>query len=522
VNCSFNRVDIPSYHLGTRSTLLKELDDWISSDTPICWLTGPVGSGKTSIAQTLAKKCSEQKTLIANFFFDQNKRSGIELLIPSLIYTMCISNYSTIPYVEQVYRHEPSIFQDSTQDYQFRKLFLEVLSAILEEKRTKSRRGIMQSRTRLVIVIDGIDRCSDERKMREFVKMLVGIPSGNSPKLLNDIRILLTGRFADHLVKARESKDFSRFVKEIHIQNIDATETTKDIRKFIQHQLGEIRPASSRSSLTPQRSMSSDEQLQVGCLVALSKGSFHFAQTILRYLARKNTSTRLSTLLKGSNDRLYGFFTEVLNDTAREGVSSDFKAVLGTVTYLNSALSVTALRWIFTSRQIDPLPSLFQINALLSIPADDKQPIQPICESLWEYLKASRDSRGYYRFDGLKTQFSLAESCLEITAQLSEGDGESSRSTSLGRVKHAEAQQYASVYWFDHLLKCIKLSKSGRLEDITGLMGKSNVMEENIDILLDPSKSSFVLWTNILIFKVDDTQKILEDMKQLNINMEVG
>jgi len=391
---------------------------------------------------------------------------------------------------------------------------LEVLSAILEEKR-KSRRGIMQSKTRLVIVIDGIDRCSDERKMREFVEMLVGIPSRSSPKLLNDIRILLTGRFADHLEEARESKAFSRFVKEINIQDIDATETTKDIRKFIQDRLRAIRQASPTGNFTRQRSMSSEEELR--CLVALSKGSFHFAQTILCYLDHDDMSNRLSGLLKGSNDCLYDFFTEVLNRTARGKVSSGFKEVLGTVTYLNSPLSVSALRRIFTSRQIDPLPFLFQINALLSIPADDKQPIQPICESLWEYLRASQDSRGYYRIDGRKTQFSLAASCLEITAQLSEGDEES-----LGWVKHAEAQQYASVHWFDHLLKCIKMSKPGQLEEITGLMDNSNGLEENIDILLDSSKSSFVLWTNILIFKVDDTQKILEDMKQLNISMEVG
>ena len=521
MNYSFSRVDIPSYHPGTRSKLLKELDDWIKSNTPICWLTGPVGSGKTSIAQTLAKKCSEQKTLVANFFFDWSKRSGIEPLIPSLVYTMCISNYHAIPYVERVYRHEPGIFQDSSQEYQFRKLLLEVLSAILEEKPTRSRPGIMQSRTRLVIVIDGIDRCSDERAMREFVKMLVGIPSGSTPRLLTNVRILLTGRIADHFEEARESKEFSRFVKEVNIQDIDAVETTKDIRKFVQDRLKEIRRTSSTSNFTRQRSMSSDEQL--ACLVDLSKGSFHFAQTFLHYLDHKDTSNRLSGLLRNSHDRLYDFFKEVLSHIARGGVSSDFKEVLGTVTYLNSPMSLTALRRVFTSRQIDPFPSLFQTNALLSIPADDKQPIRPICESLWDYLKSPRDSKGYH-FDGLKAHFSLAASCLEITAQLSEGDEESSRSvrsTKLGWIQHAEAQQYASVHWFDHLLKCIKMSKSGRLEEITGLMRNSNVLEENISILLDSSKSSFVLWTNILIFKVDNTQKILEDMEELNMSMEV-
>ena len=66
------------------------------------------------------------------------------------------------------------------------------------------------------------------------------------------------------------------------------------------------------------------------------------------------------------------------------------------------------------------------------------------------------------------------------------------------------------------------MSKSGRLAEITGLMRNSNVLEENIDILLNSSKSSFILWTNILIFKVDDPKKIIEDMEQLNMSMKVG
>ncbi|KIJ92900.1 hypothetical protein K443DRAFT_25784, partial [Laccaria amethystina LaAM-08-1] len=57
----------------TRSEIFEELDHWIRSDDkhPICWLTGPMGSGKTSIAQTLAQIHSEQDTLAANFFFDR-------------------------------------------------------------------------------------------------------------------------------------------------------------------------------------------------------------------------------------------------------------------------------------------------------------------------------------------------------------------------------------------------------------------------------------------------------------------
>ena len=98
--------------------------------------------------------------------------------------------------------------------------------------------------------------------MREFVKMLVSIPSGGSRKLLTNVRILLTGRIADHFEEACQSEGFSRFVKKINIQDIDARETTRDIRKFIHDQ--QATRSSSTSNFTRQRSVSSDEQLGCG------------------------------------------------------------------------------------------------------------------------------------------------------------------------------------------------------------------------------------------------------------------
>ena len=453
-----------------------------------------MGSGKTSIAQTLAQIYSEQNTLAANYFFEREKRNKIAPLVRSLTRSMCALHKAAGARVKEALQDDPGILDDSTtRRYQFRKLLLDIFPTVLQAVRKEKKTKIF-GKTRLVLVIDGIDGCVDLDEMREFVEMLVDISSTSNSGLSN-VCILLTGRIGDHFEQTRHSQAFRQIVKMINLENI---ETTKDIRKYFQRRL----------SIKSFRIESSDKQLR--SLVALSKGSFHFAHNILRYLD-KETSTRLSGLLENSNDRLYVFFREVLDHTLEGEVSSNFKEVLGTVTYLNSPLSVTALRRIFTSRQIDPLPSLFQISALLSIPTDDRQPIQPICESLWEYLKASTDSRRYCS-DGLNAHFSLASSCLEITAQLSNGD----------RSRRAEAEQYASVYWFGHLLKCIRISKSGRLKEIMELMGKSNELEENISILLDSSKFSFVLWTNILILKVDDTQKILEDMEQLNMSMKVS
>jgi len=58
---------------GTRTTLLNELLDWVRSDSqPIFWLSGAAGTGKSSVANTLAEKLDELKLLGAFFRFSRS------------------------------------------------------------------------------------------------------------------------------------------------------------------------------------------------------------------------------------------------------------------------------------------------------------------------------------------------------------------------------------------------------------------------------------------------------------------
>ena len=62
----------PKCHPGTRKTILKIINDWIDKDdisVPIMWLHGSAGSGKSAIAQTIAKRCSKDGKLAASYFF---------------------------------------------------------------------------------------------------------------------------------------------------------------------------------------------------------------------------------------------------------------------------------------------------------------------------------------------------------------------------------------------------------------------------------------------------------------------
>src|SRR5262249_47943475 len=75
---------------NTRVALLRTIDDWIhTSDAgtpPIFWLAGLAGTGKTTIAKTIAVQTSEKGILGGAFFFSRNNadQSNATLVFPSI------------------------------------------------------------------------------------------------------------------------------------------------------------------------------------------------------------------------------------------------------------------------------------------------------------------------------------------------------------------------------------------------------------------------------------------------------
>ena len=60
---------------GTRGVLLDRIYEWGDSrdDKAVFWLHGPAGSGKTSIATTVAEKYAKENRLVGSFFFSRDQ-----------------------------------------------------------------------------------------------------------------------------------------------------------------------------------------------------------------------------------------------------------------------------------------------------------------------------------------------------------------------------------------------------------------------------------------------------------------
>ena len=75
---------------GTRESVLNEIEDWIEDfeRSPIFWLNGLAGTGKSTIAQTVAEMSFADGHLGASFFCsrDVEDRSNLQLVFPTLAF----------------------------------------------------------------------------------------------------------------------------------------------------------------------------------------------------------------------------------------------------------------------------------------------------------------------------------------------------------------------------------------------------------------------------------------------------
>jgi WD40 repeat protein len=79
---------------GTRAQLLKDIKEWIldtsSSQSQVYWLNGLAGTGKTSVARSIAKWGQRQGLLAATFFFSRDAidRRDPAAVIPTVVHQM--------------------------------------------------------------------------------------------------------------------------------------------------------------------------------------------------------------------------------------------------------------------------------------------------------------------------------------------------------------------------------------------------------------------------------------------------
>ena len=392
---------------GTRDRVLDEIEAWAKgSDNPqIFWLNGPAGTGKSTIAQTIAERLFADGSLGASFFCsrDSKDRSDLHFIFPTLAFQLA-HRYPNFRY-NFVFplRSNPDVVHESLYN-QMQKLIVEPLQET----------GIST-----VILIDALDECKDDQPSSAILSIL-----GRFVKDISNVKFFITGRPEPRIKTGFRLPLLVDPTDVFILRDIQPSLVENDIQIFLKHELSEL---AQRRQLV---GFPSDEQLDLLCRRA--GGLFVYAAATVKFL-ETNThlpGDRLEVILQfpestplGGETRfdhgttLDSLYTSILL-TAFGGENSDMdskvRTIIGTVLMLVNPLPPPAIAELICLEPKEIMMCLTSVQSLLSICEDSSQLVQPLHKSFPDFITDPSRCDPRFLISPGRLNWELAASCLRL------------------------------------------------------------------------------------------------------------
>lgn len=451
--------DSPKCDDGTRVRLRENINQWAEdSEEALLWLVGPAGTGKSTIARTVADHFARNARLAAGYFFKrgQQGRNDTSRLFPTLAAQMT----ETLPsYKRCVAKHLDGVNKDAIEkkalDFQFERL-LRLPLADLPPTDTKQ--------LPRVIIIDALDEC--ERP--EHLTGILGLLSELRNITQVPLRVMLTSRSAPNIADAFNPLLENKTARRLEIHREFLEDTKIDIQIFLEAKFENIR-MKCRVQQTPwPLAQDMDRLVQ---LATSPEPLFIYAATLCRFVYEeqkpRNPKKQLDRWLKQceeSRSQLHQIYDPILaqifasNNKAECDQQLQF---LGALILLEDPLPALSLASLLAIDTDDVTWWLPEMHAVLDIPSEPHKPLRLLHKSFGDFLLDSDGPNSSpYRVDVAATHNLLAEQCVQrmkaglkqdicdigaLDAILDEIHAEE-----IGRYMPADLE-YACLHWVNHL-----------------------------------------------------------------------
>ncbi|KAG4255304.1 hypothetical protein FPRO04_03837 [Fusarium proliferatum] len=399
---------------NTRVALLKELSEWIEDDTskPILWLNGMAGTGKSTIARTLAKSRAETGDLGASFFFKRGEadRESLAKFVPSIARQLAraVPGYAQI--VRKTLDSDPDIVRQAVA-----KQFSELIEAPLQEL----------AKTPLAFVIDALDECEKEDEIKSLIRIL-----SSATSIRKYLRVLITSRpdLPIRLGFAEANGTYQALV--LHDMPVNTIE--HDIMTFLVHEFERIRFEFNSAvpiELGLPRDWPGDDLIIK--LTEMAVPLFIFAATVCRFVSNRKVGDPSEQLSKyfqlsknnyGSHlERTYGpvlrsTITGVSEEEGRRIVEQTCH-IVGSIVILANPLSIMAMSTLLELPVRVVHSRLNALHSILNIPANLHEPVRLLHVSLRDYLTDNNQNQNLaneFWVDERLVHLGLFKSCLRI------------------------------------------------------------------------------------------------------------
>ncbi|MCJ1464924.1 hypothetical protein MMC07_003539 [Pseudocyphellaria aurata] len=267
---------------NTRVKLQNQIAEWAKdrSGRPMFWLNGMAGTGKSTIARTVAQSFADKGQLGASFFFKRGVGDcgNAARFFTTIATDLMIHLPGLIPGIRKAIQTDPAISERSLKD-QFEKLIFQSLSEIQK---------VPPQALSLVVVIDALDECDREDDIRTILKLLARTKDITPLSL----QVFLTSR-PELPIRLGFKQMSDKTYQDLILHEIPQQTIEQDIVLYLEYELRMIREQRSLSSHWPGK-----DQFQT--LVKMAIPFFIFAATACKYIGdnRGNPKRRLEIVLQ--------------------------------------------------------------------------------------------------------------------------------------------------------------------------------------------------------------------------------
>ena len=470
---------------GTRRGVLDEIELWAGdfNKLPVYWLNGLAGTGKSTIAQTIAERLFADGRLGASFFCsrDFENRSNLHFIFPTLAVQLA-RKYPTfrsifIPLVES----DPDIAHESLYN-QMEKLIVQPLQ---------------ECAISAVIIIDALDECKDEEPASAILSVLAQFV----PKVPK-IKFFLTGRPEPRIRKGFRLPLLIEVTDVFLLHEVESHQVNNDIRLFLENSFSAVAFHHSGLDNWPAK-----EQLDLLCERAA--GLFVYAMATVKFVDSRNYHPRKrldlllqlpsSSALEGktkfnTNTSLDSLYTSILQEAfGGDGAEDDpnLHSILGTVVLAVNPLSPSAIAELLAIDPEDVTPHLLSVHSLLVVHEDINEPVKPLHKSFPDYITDPTRCTNQRFHVSPNYHLDLLISCLKLMNQTLEKNmcllPEAVKNSEVEYLQEradryiSQALQYACKSWYKHL--------------VSGLTTKRHEVTSAIHYFLS---NKFLCWLEVL------------------------
>ncbi|KAF9645968.1 hypothetical protein BDM02DRAFT_383204 [Thelephora ganbajun] len=444
---------------GTRETVLSEIESWARDfkKSPVFWLNGLAGTGKSTIAQTVSERVFADGLLGASFFCsrDFEDRSDLRFVFPTLAFQLAHKYPPFRSVLVPLLRSNPDIVHESLMS-QMGKLIVEPLKS---------------ADIWTVVVIDALDECMDEEPSSAILSVL-----GRFVEQIPKVKFFITGRPEPRI---KTGFRFPLLVDSTDIfilHDIHPSLIENDIRLFLKHELSEV-ARRHRLERWPR-----DEHIDLLCRRA--GGLFVYAVATVRFLDSRIhlPERRLEVIVNlpehtvhegktrfNSKATLDSLYTSILETAFSENeedaeVDSKVRSTIGAAVLVVNPLPSSGIAELIGLDPQEVTQFFMLLQSLLTFGEDPSQPVKPFHKSFPDFITdPSRCTETRFLISPENLHLELAMSCLRLMddglernlLSLSDYALNSEVRDLKARISDriSDALRYACRFWHSHLTK---------------------------------------------------------------------